>query len=207
MTENKIKSILVLSNDTTVKDAIACMFCDCEIDYFAEDKFNGCSLKDYAVILLDEIDIDIHTLDRILKLSNIINISQKCHENMINLTRPFSLYDLCLSIHNLLLKEEEIIKFKNFKIANSALNLNNSEILFGNKEISLIKYLIHNSSASKKELLKNIWNYNEEMETKVLENTINKIKQKLKSINIPDFIVSNGGKYMINEIYRLPQQL
>ena len=81
-------------------------------------------------------------------------------------------------------------------------NLECIKKLANGKEISLIKYLFDNCSASKNDLLKDIWGYNEEMETKVLENTINKIKQKFKSANITNFIISDNGKYKINTIYK-----
>ena len=43
--------------------------------------------------------------------------------------------------------------------------------------------------------------YNSDTETKVFENTINKIRQKFKNIGINDFVLFDSGIYRINPIY------
>lgn len=201
--EIKNNSILIIGNDITINEYLKEVFKDYDIAYFSKENSNNYDFKKYNLIILDDLDINKNTLENLLNQNNIINISKNYCNNNINLTRPFSLHTLFLTINDFLLKINKVIRFKGFFIEDSTIKINDFEIELGNKEISLIKYLFNNLSASKNDILENIWGYNEEIETKVLENTINKIKQKFKLANIPDFISFDTGKYKINSKYIL----
>lgn len=105
--------------------------------------------------------------------------------------KPFSLNQLMNEIDSILKKESNILRFKNFNIVNNTLN----SCIFGNKEIDLIRFLYKNPNSTKEEILKNVWGYDSEMDTKVFENTITKIKQKTKDIGIENFILNNNNSY------------
>ena len=197
MTGPSNKSILLLSEDITIIESIYETFNNCNIEKFNQkDDFSK-----YNLIILDDYKLDENTLNEILSNSNVLNISKNKYSNVYNLDRPFSLNNLFSSINEILINDDKILKFKNFAISNNILQYNNEEIDFGSKEIFIIKFLYNNKIALKSALLKEIWGYNEDMETKVLENTINKIRQKFKSLNIENFIIFDDGKYYINKDY------
>ena len=182
MMEIKNNTILIVSNDITINESLTEVFNSYDIAHFSNENSSNYNFKSYSLVVLDDFNIDKNTLEKILDNNNVINISNKHYDNIINIERPFSLRNLFSTINDFLSKKNKIMDFKGFFIENNILKIGSSEIKFGNKEISLIKYLFDNCSASKNDLLKDIWGYNEEMETKVLENTINKIKQKNKEI-------------------------
>ncbi len=202
MMEIRNSSILIIGNDITVNESLEEVFASYDIAYFSNKNFSSHDFKKYNLIILDDFELNQKTMEDLLSHNNIINISSNHYDGIINLARPFSLQNLFFTINNFLLKKNKIIEFRDFTIEDNILKIGDLEIEFGNKEVSLIKYLFNNLSVSKNDLLENIWGYNEEMETKVLENTVNKIKQKFKSVNITDFIVSDDGKYKINTIYK-----
>ncbi len=198
MTKIQNKSILLLTNDITIIESIKSAFLDCNIIVFSKkDDLN----KKYDCIIIDDFDNKDNILNIVLLNGNIINISANQYENVINLTRPFSLKKLYSSIIDCLSKNENILKFKDFELYNGSIKFNNIEVNFGNKENALIKYLYNYNYSSKYDILKNVWGYSEDMETRVLENTVNKIRTKFKMFNIGDFILFKDGKYSINNKY------
>lgn len=201
MTEIKNNPILIISDDITIIESIKETYNDYEIICFSHDNIEQ-NFKKYDLIILDDFEINKKTTEELKKYNNIINISKNKYDNITTLSRPFSLENLFFTINNFLFKKNKIMEFNNFIIEYNILKINNLEIEFGNKEISLIEYLFKNLKASKNELLENIWGYNDSIETKVLENTINKIRQKFNSLNINNFIIYDKSNYKINSIYR-----
>lgn len=181
MIQAQNNSIFILSEDITIIDSIKEAFNDDKLFFFSKDIPN---IKRDDLVVVDGEKFDIKTISS----DNIININ--------SLKKPFSLSWLLKEMEKILLNKNRILKFKNFIIDNDTLLYNNVEVVFGNKEIALIRYL-YNKPADKEELLEYIWGYGEEIETKVLENTINKIRQKFKSIGIGDFVIFENGKYKI----------
>lgn len=198
MTKISNKSILLISTDNTIIESVTNAFSNCIIKIFSDNDL----FKNFDLIILDNYNLDENTLNQILEYKNVINITKMKYNNIKNIENPFSINNFLNTINNYFEENLKILKFNNFQIINNTILFLDNEIILGNKEIEIIKYLYYNSYTNKDELLGEIWGYNDEIETKVLENTINKIKQKFKLIKIDDFIIFNNKKYEINELYK-----
>lgn len=198
MTKISNKSILLISTDNTIIESVTNAFSNCIIKIFSDNDL----FKNFDLIILDNYNLDENTLNQILEYKNVINITKMKYNNIKNIENPFSINNFLNTINNYFEENLKILKFNNFQIINNTILFLDNEIILGNKEIEIIKYLYYNSYTNKDELLGEIWGYNDEIETKVLENTINKIKQKFKLIKIYDFIIFNNKKYEINELYK-----
>jgi len=68
------------------------------------------------------------------------------------------------------------------------------------KENDIIHYLVKKgaSGASKKELLNNIWGYNELVETTTVETHIYRLRNKLSEQKLEDAILSSDNKYYLS---------
>jgi len=191
-------TILVISSDDTIIDCINL----CCNNYKIVPYKDNLNIEEFDLIILDNFNfVDKSEIYNILKFNNIINISDNEYNNITNIKRPFSLYYLIKLIKNKMKNELNILTFKNFKIINNIIYINGKDIKLGSKETLLVNFLYKNGETDKNNLLQNIWKYNNEIETKVLENTVNKIRQKFKLFNIDDFIILNDKKYKINNLY------
>lgn len=199
MIKSHDKSILIISDDVIIINFIKNNFKSYDIINSLD--INRIKDNKYICIILDDIAKTDKNLENFIHNKNIINISSNKYQNAINIQRPFSLKDLYLIIQESLLKYNNTLKFKNFTIYNGIIKVDNLEIKLGNKEHDLIYFLYKNNNASKEQILQNVWGYTEYIETKVLENTISKIKNKFKSLNIDDFIILKDYKYKINDLY------
>lgn len=195
---NNNKNILLITEDNTIIEYIKEIFDDCIIDIY--NKNYDKKLK-YNVVIVDNLK-EYKKIENTIISQSIINISNEKIDNddVINIKQPFYLKDLLNSIKKAL-SNDKILKFKDFKIIDGIIYYNDNEEILGNKEFEVIKYLYNNNSSNKEDILNFIWGYCEELETKVFENTINKIRQKFKSISIEDFIIVNDKEYSINPIY------
>ena len=198
MIQNNNKNILLITEDNTIIEYIKEIFDDCIIDIY--NKNYDKKLK-YNVVIVDNLK-EYKKIENTIISQSIINISNEKIDNddVINIKQPFYLKDLLNSIKKAL-SNDKILKFKDFKIIDGIIYYNDNEEILGNKEFEVIKYLYNNNSSNKEDILNFIWGYCEELETKVFENTINKIRQKIKSISIEDFIIVNDKEYSINPIY------
>ena len=199
MIQNNNKNILLITEDNTIIEYIKEIFSDCIVNIY--DKNFDQKIK-YDLIIVDNFE-KYKKIEKTLTAQSIINVSNKNldKENVINLKQPFYLKDLLNNIKKILSNNDKILKFKDFKIVDGIIYYNDNEETLGNKEFEIIKYLYKNSSSNKDDILNYVWGYCEELETKVFENTINKIRQKFKSISIEDFIIVNDKEYSINPIY------
>ena len=78
----------------------------------------------------------------------------------------------------------------------TAIDQDNQEIHLSHKEIDIIRYLFErkNETVSRRELLENIWGYNETPTTRTVDNFILKIRQKLEdNPNSPKIIHTVHG--------------
>lgn len=73
------------------------------------------------------------------------------------------------------------------------------EVVLTEKELAIILHLYNNSSASKEQLLENVWQYDKSANTTTLESHIYRLRQKLNTIGILDLIVNTSGEYFINK--------
>lgn len=193
----KTNNILLLSNDNTITEYLKLNFPNSVVYRDVEDL----SL-DIALIILDDFNLSDCHFDNLLKNSNkMINISTKNINDVKSIQRPFSLTQLSYEIKDMLFKNDNVFRFKDFDISYGVLNIQNNEIRFGSKEILLIKYLYGKDGLDKSVLLSQIWGYNSDIETKVLENTVNNIRKKIKILNIDNFIVVNDGLYKIPQAF------
>lgn len=194
-------NILLITKDTTIIEYINETFNDCSIDIYSKEiKLTN----KYDIIIIDDYK-EYNSIKDSLKTDMIINISGIESEknnfvNIKNIIPPFKLNDLLTLIKKTLINLSRTLNFKTFKIIDNTIYCKDQQEILGNKELQLIQYLYKNS-ANKDELLYNIWRYNSDTETKVFENTINKIRQKFKNIGINDFILFDSGIYRINPIY------
>ena len=194
-------NILLITKDTTIIEYINETFDDCSIDIYSKEIKLA---NKYDIIIIDDYK-EYNSIKDSLKTDMIINISGVESEknnfiNIKNIIPPFKLNDLLTLIKKTLINLSRTLNFKTFKIIDNTIYYKNQQEILGNKELQLIPYLYKNS-ANKEELLYNIWRYNSDTETKVFENTINKIRQKFKNIGINDFILFDSGIYRINPIY------
>ncbi len=194
-------NILLITKDTTIIEYINETFDDCSIDIYSKEIKLA---NKYDIIIIDDYK-EYNLIKDSLKTDMIINISGTEPEknnfvNIKNIIPPFKLNDLLTLIKKTLINLSRTLNFKTFKIIDNTIYYKDQQEILGNKELQLIQYLYKNS-ANKDELLYNIWRYDSDTETKVFENTINKIRQKFKNIGINDFILFNSGIYRINPIY------
>ena len=194
-------NILLITKDTTIIEYINETFDDCSIDIYSKEIKLA---NKYDIIIIDDYK-EYNSIKDSLKTDMIINISGIESEknnfvNIKNIIPPFKLNDLLTLIKKTLINLSRTLNFKTFKIIDNTIYYKDQQEILGNKELQLIQYLYKNS-ANKDELLYNIWRYNSDTETKVFENTINKIRQKFKNIGINDFILFDSGIYRINPIY------
>lgn len=194
-------NILLITKDTTIIEYINETFNDCSIDIYSKEIKLA---NKYDIIIIDDYK-EYNSIKDSLKTDMIINISGVESEknnfvNIKNIIPPFKLNDLLTLIKKTLINLSRTLNFKTFKIIDNTIYCKDQQEILGNKELQLIQYLYKNS-ANKDELLYNIWRYNSDTETKVFENTINKIRQKFKNIGINDFILFDSGIYRINPIY------
>lgn len=194
-------NILLITKDTTIIEYINETFNDCSIDIYSKEIKLA---NKYDIIIIDDYK-EYNSIKDSLKTDMIINISGIESEknnfvNIKNIIPPFKLNDLLTLIKKTLINLSRTLNFKTFKIIDNTIYCKDQQEILGNKELQLIQYLYKNS-ANKEELLYNIWRYNSDTETKVFENTINKIRQKFKNIGINDFILFDSGIYRINPIY------
>ena len=194
-------NILLITKDTTIIEYINETFNDCSIDIYSKEIKLA---NKYDIIIIDDYK-EYNSIKDSLKTDMIINISGIESEknnfiNIKNIIPPFKLNDLLTLIKKTLINLSRTLNFKTFKIIDNTIYCKDQQEILGNKELQLIQYLYKNS-ANKDELLYNIWRYNSDTETKVFENTINKIRQKFKNIGINDFILFDSGIYRINPIY------
>ena len=196
---NNSKNILLITEDNTIIEYIKSIFDDCIIDIYDKD-FN--KKTKYNLVIIDDFK-KYKEIENIIIPQSIINISNKNIDNndIINIKQPFYLKDLLNNIKKILLNDDKILKFKDFKIVDGIIYCQDREETLGNKEFEIIKYLYKNISANKEDILNYVWGYCEELETKVFENTINKIRQKFKNIDVEDFIIFNDKEYSINTKY------
>ncbi len=199
MMQNNNKNILLITEDNTIIEYVKKIFSDCIVNVYDE---NFDKKIKYNLVIIDDFK-KYKEIENIIIPQSIINISNKNIDNndIINIKQPFYLKDLLNNIKKILLNDDKILKFKDFKIVDGIIYCQDREETLGNKEFEIIKYLYKNISANKEDILNYVWGYCEELETKVFENTINKIRQKFKNIDIEDFIIFNDKEYSINTKY------
>jgi DNA-binding response OmpR family regulator len=108
--------------------------------------------------------------------------------------KPIVLKDLINAINDAAIPEK--IEFKEFTLFPKlrSLQIKDSEISLTEKEVSILLYLIDstNNTANKADMLRDIWGANEQVETKTLETHVYRLRQKLDSYQLKEWLTSEN---------------
>jgi DNA-binding response OmpR family regulator len=100
------------------------------------------------------------------------------------------------SNHNLIINDDWLLQINSKKLIN---RIDNHVINLTEKELLIIKFLIDNkpNQANKQNLLKSVWNYNENVDTHTLETHVYRLRQKLE--NYSNFIINDEHGYSLKK--------
>jgi len=164
---------------------------------------------------------DVSSLKKILKLNvscdkiflisktnnNILDV--KINSEIVNINLPFKVIDICQRVENYLnqinTQKERQHKYNSFVYDPSTRTLsdNISSLRFTEKESQIFIYLAQNSNVfiSKKELLKKVWTYGDDIDTHTLETHVYALRKKIeRKLNIKDLIMFEEKKgYYLNK--------
>jgi hypothetical protein len=196
--------ILILSKDDFLKKVISENFGNEDIKFIENIK------KDTSIHLA--IFDDINKINSLIKLKKkhpylfIINISEKILEIADqNIKRPLEINKLlCLireSIQNIKNKNKTTIYLSDCEVQiHKRIIVKNKEVLdtLTEKEIEIMEYLNITKNVNKKSLLNKVWHYDPELDTKVVESNIYKLRQKFKKHNLQNPILFKDGVYKLN---------
>lgn len=164
------------------------------------------------VIVVDE-DRNVYSQNRI-KYPSIPMIlltdgnTQTKNDNLnLTISKPFSLMgflDIIRAANNKLDSSADgFLKFNDYELRPNQKEIidltNNSIVKLTEKEVCIIKYLyrIHGKYASKTDLQKNVWQYNENVTTHTVETHVYRLRQKVEN-GTRRLIVTDNGKYRLN---------
>lgn len=124
-------------------------------------------------------------------------------------TKPFKVKILIAKIKRLIAKISEETEKKAFIYDKLKINLDGREVFInGNKiklapkEFELLEYLVINNgiALTRNQILENVWGYDFEGETRVVDNHIKKIRNKLENYSILiETVISIGYKFEVHE--------
>ena len=134
--------------------------------------------------------------------------SQTKNDNLnLTISKPFSLMgflDIIRAANNKLDSSADgFLKFNDYELHPNQKEIidltNNSTVKLTEKEVCIIKYLyrIHGKYASKTDLQKNVWQYNENVTTHTVETHVYRLRQKVENGD-RRLIVTDNGKYKLN---------
>ena len=78
---------------------------------------------------------------------------------------------------------------------------NKQEIVLTDREVDILYYLVKNigSEVSKEQILKDVWKYQEGIDTHTLETHIYRLRKKIEiNADAPDFLVTKENGYILN---------
>ena len=186
-----------------------------EIDDIKFISFNKSDkvIKSDHYLISDQESITPQLIDKdIIKIKKIFLISNKPLDIQINTEIIY--YDLPLKFLNFIEyivrdlrqnfnKQSKIISLNNLSYDKSARKIFNAKIslILTEKENEIFCFLLESeSSVSKKVLLKNIWKYNEGIDTHTLETHIYSLRKKLeKKLEIKNILEHKESGYFLNK--------
>lgn len=189
-----------------------------QVDNF---KFNLCHNfsevinYNYNLLIFEDDDFspfkDLNITKPIIIITNqplLANLEEKLYIHKLN--KPINLHLLISLINKIIINiENKIIKIdKNITINLTFRNIyfDNISVNLTDKEADLIEYLYRqNNFVSKEQLLKDLWNYQDNIDSHTIETHIYNLRQKLGN---KDFIISNEkGYYLSKNNYSQKQKL
>ena len=173
--------------------------------------------KNNKSILITDNELAVKELSHAIKFETIFIINcnndalemGKINSNIVRLTIPLQIRDLYQRVSDSLdqIKSQTARKL-NFNIftydpSMRTLSNDNLYLRFTEKESQIFNSLLDNSNThiSKKNLLKKVWSYNEDIDTHTLETHIYSLRKKIeKNLLIKDLIVFDENKgYFLNK--------
>ena len=158
-------------------------------------KISQQNIKINKVFIIDEI--------------NITETDTKIDAEVIKINIPFKMNDLCQRIVNNLIQvnanRKRLIKYKRFTYDPTTRELSSKlfALRFTEKESQIFICLIENSGAyiSKRDLLRKVWSYGEEIDTHTLETHVYALRKKIEiKLKIKDLIMFQEKKgYYLNK--------
>tara|TARA_Y100000591_G_C21740735_1_gene649211 strand:- start:302 stop:940 length:639 start_codon:yes stop_codon:yes gene_type:complete len=164
---------------------------DLELNFLDLDSLSKSKTLDVLIMdsdatsLLENAGISVPFIFLITKHLN-VNLNENIYDFVVIKT-PFKINDLMNRIVNhknqKKIKEKKLIKLKSFTYDRSNRTLKGSKkvLRFTEKENEIFYFLLSNNdnSISKRELLKNIWKYDENIDTHTLETHIYSLRKKI----------------------------
>ena len=173
--------------------------------------------KNNKSILIADNEFAVKELSHAIKFDNIFIINcdsdviemDKLNSKIVLLSIPLQFRDLYQRVASMLnqidLQAARNLNFNRFTYDPSMRTLSNDDfnLRFTEKESQIFNILLDNSNThiSKKNLLKKVWSYNEDIDTHTLETHIYSLRKKIeKNLLIKDLIVFEENKgYFLNK--------
>ena len=170
-------------------------------------KVDNTSVLIVSIDILDNVDKKHLNFFRENEKKSIFLINKKDNKDILSekQIKPKSIINIPLSISNIIqiiesLIREETNKMNNIIMGNFSLDVVSRKISFDKvneklteKETEILWKLLNkiDHQIPQKELLKEIWGYDESIETRTLETHIYRIRKKLNSIGAKDYKINN----------------
>jgi len=180
------------------------------IHLVTDDQFLILAVKDYfkkeEIIVSKEIKIQNNNEIYLDDLSSEEFFILSLKANIKKVLKPFVLQRLISEIQNFIknnLKQRGVdlvkLKFCTVNLMNKTIIKNKAVLgVLTEKEVEVLKYLFYNTEVTKEKLLKDVWGYKDNVNSRVVENIIYKIRQKFKKYNLPCPILFEQSIYKLN---------
>ena len=200
-------NISIFSNNSAfaqdLKTQISLHISDAEVD------INDVSEKT-GLLLADEEDLIISATKEYKEIPVVLFSSLKEVSDLADLVikKPFRLSKFLVSLKNNTLlpkvRRKECINIKEYKLfpvkKEITSTITNDTLKLTEKEIDIIKYLyqIAPQTATKEEMLENVWEYSAEATTHTVETHIYRLRQKVEKDGGSQLIITENNGYRLN---------
>ncbi len=173
--------------------------------------------KNNSILILDNVSLNILIKDKIILNDYLfiigeipLVIADQLSVNYVNyeiIIEPINILSLIEKFKNLIKQNiaamSEIKKFKEFNYSSrlKTIYVGDTSLYLTDKENEIFQTLIDNKNISlnKKQLLSQVWNYSEGIDTHTLETHIYIMRQKIeKKLNLKNIIIHTDNGYQLN---------